>query len=57
MNTTKIFIPVKGPEDFYAYRVGLKVQAYGGALIIAFGILGEYNLFMCTVVLKNLDLH
>ena len=44
MNTTESFIPAKDREDFYAYRLGLQVQVYGGAIIIAFGILGKQSL-------------
>ena len=43
MNATEKYIPAKGPEDFYAYRLGLQVQAYGGAIIVAFGIVGKYK--------------
>ena len=44
MNTTEYYIPAKGPEDFYAYRLGLQVQAYGGVIIIVFGIVGKQNI-------------
>ena len=43
MNTSATYVPAKGPEDFYAYRLGLQVQAYGGAIIVAFGIVGKHN--------------
>ena len=43
MNTTEKYIPAKGPEDFYAYRLGLQVQAYGGAIIVAFGVPGKHK--------------
>ena len=42
MNTTEKYIPTKEPEDFYAYRLGLQVQAYGGAIIVAFGVPGKH---------------
>ena len=44
MNTTEYYIPDKGPEDFYAYRLGLQVQAYGGAFIIVLGVVGKQNI-------------
>ena len=45
MNTTEYYIPAKGPEDFYAYRLGLQVQAYGGVIIIVFGIVGKQHIW------------
>ena len=43
MNTTEKYIAEKGLEDFYAYRLGLQVQAYGGAIIVAFGVPGNHK--------------
>ena len=43
MNITENYIHAKGPEDFYAYRLGLQVQAYGGAIIIALGIVCKHD--------------
>lgn len=37
MNTTETL----QPEDFYEYRLGLQVQAYGGAIVIALGLVGK----------------
>ena len=44
MNTTGYYILVQGPEEFFAYRLGLQVQAYGGAIIIVFGVVGKQNI-------------
>ena len=44
MNTTEYYIPDKGPEDFYTYRLGLQIQAYGGAIIIVLGVVGKQDI-------------
>ena len=54
MNVTEITTPVKDKEDFYSYRLGLQVQAYGGAIIIILGLIGMYFYFTCGFDTKRL---
>ena len=51
VNVTEAVQLLKDKNDFYSYRLGLKVQAYGGALIIALGLVGKFVTFRIFVLL------